>query len=930
MQDTNDQIIAGLQGITDGLLHTVVANAPILLFSLDKDGIFTLAEGKGLEVLGLKETDILGESVFNLNGHLPRLVNDIRRALSGDTFTSEIKGRQFIFESWYAPVRDSTSEVTGCIGVCTDITNQKRSEETLQKQTSELTTLLEVSRLISSTLEIEKVLSLIAENLTKVLGVSGCTLSRWDRKADAVVVWIEWRVDSSEFAQKPGDAYKLDDYPATRAVLEGGQPMVVQVSDPDADPAELAFLQEMETSSLLMLPLTASDRIIGLIELDNEEERLFTQDEIRFCQGLADQAANAIDRARLYQEVQKRLDQQTALREVGAVLSSTLEIKALLHLIVEQMGKAINATSAYLSSFNEETKTSKVMAEYYSPEASPLERVSDLDDEYNHSDDFLRTLEVVRGGKPDTYHVDDPDLIETTRRHLEQYGGKSVLEIPLRMRGQFTAIAELWESGYRRDFTPDDIAICEAIAQQAAVALEHARLYEQAQKEIRLRRQMEKQLRHDAFHDALTRLPNRALFMDRLERAILRNKRNPGYRFAVLFLDLDRFKVINDSLGHQIGDSMLVEVSRRLEESMRDVDTVARLGGDEFVVLVEDIKSSQDAERFANRIQERLIVPLNLNGHEVISTASIGIVVNGTSYTQPDEYLRDADTAMYHAKAMGKARYEVFSSTLRKHAITRLTMEADLRRAVEKQEFRIHYQPITSLKTGKVNGMEALVRWQHPTLGLILPARFIDIAEETGLIVQIGEWVLKEACQQVREWQMNYPSDPPWSLSVNISSKQLSYTGFVKQVGEIMQETGLERGSLSLEITESVIVENTASVAFVLNQLKDLGVSVQMDDFGTGYSSLSYLRNFPMDVIKIDRSFIDKMDIEANKPGLVRSIISMAQELGMRVIGEGIETEGQLTMLTGLGCDYGQGFHISVPLDGQAIGELLSDFHQED
>ncbi|GAF77030.1 unnamed protein product, partial [marine sediment metagenome] len=485
-------------------------------------------------------------------------------------------------------------------------------------------------------------------------------------------------------------------------------------------------------------------------------------------------------------------------------------------------------------------------------------------------------LDLILAGETDVYHVDSPDLDEETRSYMEAYGCKSAMEIPLKIRGRVNAYAELWESRYRREFTADEIALCEAIAQQAAIALENARLYEQAQEELAYRKQAEEQLRHDVFHDALTNLPNRALFADRLERAILRNKRNVEDKFAVIFLDLDHFKVVNDSLGHQVGDELLVEIAHRLTQTIRDVDTVARLGGDEFAILIEDVSDTNALMCLGKRINQKLMAPFNLNGHEVITTASMGIVVCSDSYNQPEEYLRDADLAMYHAKSLGKARYEVFSSSLRQKAMTRLTMEVDLRQAIENQEFCLHYQPITSFGEGKVIGFEALLRWQHPRLGLIPPAKFIPLAEETGLIISIGYWVLREVCIQLKQWQLHYPSNPPLSVSVNFSGIELLQPDFRDKVENILLMTGCPGEWLSFEVTERAVINDAESVGSTLSQLKELGISVHMDDFGIGYSSLSYLRNLPMDVIKIDRTFIQMMDTETENPGLVRSIIYMA------------------------------------------------------
>ncbi|MFQ5857549.1 MAG: EAL domain-containing protein [Anaerolineae bacterium] len=444
-------------------------------------------------------------------------------------------------------------------------------------------------------------------------------------------------------------------------------------------------------------------------------------------------------------------------------------------------------------------------------------------------------------------------------------------------------------------------------------------------RDITERKRAEEQLLHGAFHDALTGLPNRALFMDRLGRSIERAKRREDHLFAVLFLDLDRFKVVNDSLGHTIGDQLLIAMAPRLEGCVRATDTVARLGGDEFVILLEDIEAVSDATRVAGRIREVLTVPFNLDGHEMFTTASIGIVLSATSYEQPEDILRDADIAMYRAKALGKARYELFDAAMRDHVVARLRLETDLRRAIERQEFEIHYQPIVSLADGRIAGFEALLRWQHPEHGLVSPGEFIPVAEETGLIVPIDQWVLRETCGQMRAWQAQFPADPPLTISVNLSSKQFAQPDLIEQIEQVLRETGLDARSLKLEITESVIMENGESAAVMLSRLRALGVQVHMDDFGTGYSSLSYLHQFPIDTIKIDRSFIGKMGVDGNNSEIAQAIVMLARDLGMDVIAEGVETAEQLVRLRALECEYGQGYHFSKPLDSEAAGALIAE-----
>ncbi|HEV2707063.1 MAG TPA: EAL domain-containing protein [Pyrinomonadaceae bacterium] len=439
------------------------------------------------------------------------------------------------------------------------------------------------------------------------------------------------------------------------------------------------------------------------------------------------------------------------------------------------------------------------------------------------------------------------------------------------------------------------------------------------------RKRAEERLMHDAFHDVLTGLPNRALFMDHLKLSVERAKRRDSRLFAVLFLDLDRFKIVNDSLGHMVGDQLLVGIARRLETCLRPGDTVARLGGDEFTILLEDLNDADEAIEVAGRLQKELSLPFNLGGHEVFTTVSIGIALSTTGYERAEEVLRDADTAMYRAKTQGKARHEVFDKAMHARALNLLQLETDLRRAVEREEFFLHYQPIVSLETGLIRGFEALVRWQHPERGHVSPIDFIPVAEETGLIIPIGEWVLAEACREVKRWQERFPSYPPLQISVNISGKQLMKSDLIEQVRRVLRETGIEPRALKLEITESIMMENIESAIALLNHLRALGVELSIDDFGTGYSSLSYLHRFPVSTLKIDRSFVGRMDGNNENAEIVRTIVMLARNLDMDVIAEGVETEHQVTQLRALRCEYGQGYHFSKPVDAAGAAALLAN-----
>lgn len=443
--------------------------------------------------------------------------------------------------------------------------------------------------------------------------------------------------------------------------------------------------------------------------------------------------------------------------------------------------------------------------------------------------------------------------------------------------------------------------------------------------DIEDRKIAEEKLNHFAGHDTLTNLPNRAKFMHHLERAVSRSEHNPTFHFAVLFLDLDRFKVINDSLGHITGDKLLVAFAKRLEECVRPNDVVARLGGDEFTVLLHNIHEVGDAVRVANRFLDKLTIPFKLDTYEVFTSASIGIIASDDVKRQPEDYLRDADTAMYRAKAAGKSRYEIFDREMHKRNMNLLEMETYLRRAIEHDEFRVFYQPIINLETGKIREFEALIRWQHPKHGLVPPNDFIDIAEETGLIIPIGKWILKEACRQTAEWQKSIPSLEALSISVNLSAKQLLHPNLISQVSDALRQTALNPLCLKLEVTESMVMENSEKALAVMTELNALGIELSTDDFGTGYSSLSYLHRFPFNRLKIDRSFVSKMDTDAKSEAIVRTILLLGQNLNIETVAEGIETAPQLERLRNLGCKTGQGYLFSKPVDAETATLLLRD-----
>ena len=460
-------------------------------------------------------------------------------------------------------------------------------------------------------------------------------------------------------------------------------------------------------------------------------------------------------------------------------------------------------------------------------------------------------------------------------------------------------------------------------------------------RDITERKRVEEMLAHNTYHDGLTNLPNRALFLDRLQHPLGLSRRHADYKFAVLLLDVDDFKVVNDSLGQAAGNDLLIQIGQRLTTCIRRLDTVARtsevpegdtppsddrlarLGGDEFAMILDDIRDPSDAVRVAERIQSKLAAPFTVNGQELVVAASLGIALSTTPRAEAEDLLRDADLAMHRAKQAGKSRYEIFDTAMHASAIKRLRLETDLRKALDQDELRVYYQPIVSLQTGKITGFEALTRWQRGDT-LISPAEFMSVADETGLIIPMNRLLMREACLQLLSWHAQFPSDNPFAMSVNVSPKQFAQPDLASDIETILRETGLDPRYLHLEIIETIAMADAEGSGNVLNKLRSLGVRLSIDDFGTGYSSLSRLRRFPIDTLKIDRSFISNMDHDAESREIVRIIITLAHNLGLEVVAEGTETEGQVTQLKRLNCERAQGYFFSRPADHKTVTAMLA------
>jgi diguanylate cyclase (GGDEF)-like protein/PAS domain S-box-containing protein len=741
----------------------------------------------------------------------------------------------------------------------------------LKEQVSWLSVLSRVSKSITSTLELDEVLRRIVEAGVFLTQAEEGFLALLDERSGQLYLRAAKNIDQ--------DTIKTMRLPVHDSLV--GETMRSRKSLRTSRHKEDVLLKVSTgflVQNLLHVPILSRGKSLGVLSVDNRTtSRDFSDSDEAQLISLADHAAVAIENAKLYEQAQQEI---TERKRVAAALRVSEERYAL----------AVQGANDGL--WDWDVKNNRI---YFSPRWKSM---------LGYSDD------EIRDDPNEWFDRVHPDDVERLR-----------LDISSHLKGLTPHFQNehrmLHRDGDYRWMLNRGIAVLDDDNVASRMA--------GSQADITDRKNAERRLLHDAFHDTLTELPNRALFMDRLRYAVERSKRREDYKFAVLFLDLDRFKDVNDSLGHMVGDELLVAVGQMLGKGVRSTDTVARLGGDEFVILLEDITEEDAAIRIAEWINEEFTHAFNLSGKEVFITTSIGIVISATRYTRPDDILRDADIAMYSAKASGRAQYQIFEPAMREQVIARITLETDLRQALERQELVVYYQPVVSLTDGRLIGFEALVRWNHPERGLLLPREFLPLAEETGLIIPLDRWVMRQACQQMREWQERMLSDPPLAISVNLSPKQLLQPDLIEAVESVLEETGLDPNSLKLEITETTIVETSQYTAGVFANLQSLGVQLQIDDFGVGYSSLGYLSNFPINALKIDRTFVGKMSKDTNQLGIVQAIINLTHRLGVGVIAEGLETESQIEQLKNLGCEFGQGFLVSVPIDSQAAQMLLEE-----
>jgi diguanylate cyclase (GGDEF)-like protein len=764
----------------------------------------------------------------------------------------------------------------------------------------------------------------LAGELRGVTKSSSCSLSSWVRNSDEAIVVIDY--SSAFWNLGTGPKVPLKEWMSAKLVLEKNLPTILVASDPDILPEEKADLEENKSLTKVIVPLTIGTRSIGFIGIsDVENERSIGKEELFSWGGIAGQAALAIQNAQLMDMAQEVLDEQTALRKSIEVISSTVDRDVILSGLAEQMCIAADATSVYINEFQNDFQSYKAEACFISSKGSDKEHCSILGQSYTLTGDtdFRRCLLRDQFGQ---LHIDSPDLPANDLQHMEKHGSKTRLYIPIYIRDRQFGFAELWESRSIREFAMNEIDLSKSMCLQAAVAIENADLFSKAQEEIKLRKQFEEKLRHEALHDPLTKLPNRRLYIDRLEQAILKRSHQDKSSFSVLYFDLDKFKWINDSFGHRNGDHVLIQVADCIRNCIRKSDTAARFGGDEFLILIEGDCSSRLIERVCREIQTSLQSLIVIDDRCIPLSASIGVVMSTEEVMSADDYINRADIAMYEAKSSGGSHIKKFAPDDITIPMHNLNLRAEVRDAVVSHGFTIDFQPIVNLDTLELVSLEALVRWKRPGGEIVPPTKFVPIVEDLRLMTELGFWIIAESVKQFREWQGRHTRFENLSLSLNLSISQITDSEFTRQLRQLVDSLGFSPGRINFEITENLFIHNLSFVSAVLQELREMGFSVHLDDFGTGYSSLSYLTELPFDVIKIDRSFINKLGTQNEPVELLDSIISIGKNLKKDVIAEGIETEEQLAILKNLDCQYGQGFLFSPGLPAEDLESLLDEW----
>jgi len=961
-------------------LRSFFDNAPIGIYRTLPNGHVLMANPTLMQMLGYPPCTELA----SLNLDQEAFASTSRRSqfkarleLEGDikglesSWTRRDGKTMFVRENARA-IRGEDGTIMYYEGTVEDITDRKRSE-------AEQHVIFDIIEGLNTTSNLEELLGFVHQSLKKVLYADNCFVMLYDKST--TLLRMQFFVDQYDPTPPPQKLGKS----CTAYVFRTGRPLML-TEEAFSQLVEQGEVESIGTppATWLGVPLRTPSETIGVLVVQHyDDPHAYIAGDLEFLSSVGGQIAIAIDRRRAEEALIQSEQDYRGLFENAHDAIFILDPEDVTVLEVNQracelygycraefIGKSLVSFSkhiaderSYIAEMHEKGTSLNFQAVHYRCDASEVfVDVNAVTIEYQgrravlninrditerkQAENALRETEeryalAARGVNDGIWDWNilsgevfysarwksmtgcEEEIGSTIQEWFDRIHPDDVESLREKLDAQLGAKTAYFESEYRllhRDgsypwMLSRGLAVYNEDGQATRIA--------GSQTNITARKQAEAQLVHNAFHDSLTGLPNRALFLDRLTQSVERTQRHPNHLFAVLFIDLDRFKVINDSLGHLIGDKLLIGIAQRLTATLRLGDTLARLGGDEFTMLLNELEDESNVTRVADRLQKIFAQPFDLDGHQVFATASIGITLSTAAYDKPADLLRDADTAMYRAKQLGKDRHAMFDLSMHERAVSRLNLETDLRHALERHEFRVHYQPIVSLEGDQITGFEALVRWQHPSRGLLSPVDFLEVAEETGLIVPLGWWVLGEACYQVCQWNAERHDDRLFTMSVNFSCKQLMQPDLVDQITRVLDQTGCQSRTLKLEITENAMIDNSAATLAKLQQIQALGIELSIDDFGTGYSSLSYIHRFPISTLKLDRSFVERIEGADNNFAMVQTIIFLARSLGMSVVAEGIETEAQLTCLRTMQCEFGQGFLFNKPMNADAVGALL-------
>ncbi len=845
-------------------LRAIVHSAPIIIFVLDANGNFTFSDGSGLKKLNLQPGQVVGQSALEMYREYPNLIQSIRRALKGESFVSTENLGDLWFQTQYNPIIDTKGKITGVTGVSVDVTEHQKMELALRQS-------VEFEKLITNlssqfiNLPWERIDDGIQNSLSSISRFIGADRSmlfhtKGDRVDSPSFIWSS----SPETAGAVWDANTfLSDFPWFSEKIHRHEIIYIEQPDllpPQAGP-ERRFMIRRGVISLVVIPIIAGGHLLGLLSFSTTRIlKRWTEEDINL------------------------------FKITGEMLTSALERK-----------------NAELTIRGSEEKFREL---------------------FNNANDAIFLFTISSEGEPGKYvEVNDLACLKTgfAREELLQMTPFD-LAIPEDMNEMPKLFKRLVDQGhvtYEKAHLSKENHKVPFEVNSHLFNWNGQKMAQSIARDVSDRKKAEETIRRQAYYDVLTGLPNRTLFKDRLEQAMKTAHRN-RQSLCVMVLDLDRFKTINETLGHHIGDKLLMSVSDRLLSILADNGTIARFGGDEFTLLLPLVGKQEEATQQAQRIIETLATPFNLNGHDLHVTTSIGIAFFPTDGENPEVLLKNAETAMYRAKEQGRNNFQLYASVMNVSAFKQLLMENSLRRALEKEEFVVYLQPQIDLATRHMIGAEALVRWQHPDLGLVFPTEFIGLAEETGLIVPIGDWVLERVCKLGKQWEEK--GFGRICISVNLSARQFQQKNLVTRIAQILENTGLDPESLGLEITESIAMKNADFTISAMNVFKNMRIHLSLDDFGTGYSSLSYLKRFPLETLKIDRSFVRDITTDPNDAAIVHAVIALAHSLKLKVVAEGVETEGQLSFLKTHGCDQVQGYYFSHPLSEENFIQVLKEF----